>query len=108
MASVGNGATVPTEPRELPSHSHRASDRFIVEKKAIGARLRQLRKARGWTQEKAAEHTGVDWRHIQMIEAGQLNVTVLTLVRLAEGFGVELATFFVDYQPASAPGSSTP
>lgn len=91
-----HGAHVSTEPRDLPSHSHRDSDRFTVEKKAIGMRLRQLRKARGWTQEKAAEATGVDWRHIQMIEAGQLNVTVLTLVRLAEGFGVQLGAFFAD------------
>ena len=96
MVWVGNGANVPTEPRELPSHSHRSSDRFTAEKKAIGAQLRQLPQGQGWTQDKAAEATGVDWRHIQMIEAGQLNVTILTLVWLAEGFGVEVAAFFVD------------
>ena len=93
---------MPTSPRDLPSHDHRSSKRFAVEKKAIGERLRRLRKARKWTQEKTAEATGLDTRHVQMIEAGQLNVTVLTLVRLAEGFGVQLAVFFVDEEsPAS-------
>jgi transcriptional regulator with XRE-family HTH domain len=82
--------------RELPSKIHRSSDRFTVEKRALGARLRALRKAREWTLDKAAEHTGLDWRHIQMIEAGQPNVTLLTLVRLAEGFGVPLGEFFSD------------
>lgn len=79
-----------------PSKPHRSSDRFIAEKRAIGRRLRALRTARDWTLDKAAERTGVDWRHVQMVEAGDVNVTVLTLVRLAEGFGVELGAFFVD------------
>ena len=93
---VSNRASVSTESRDLPSHSHRSSDRFIVEKKAIGRRLRALRKARGWTLETAAEHTGLDWRHVQMVELGTTNATVLTLVRLADGFGVELAVLFID------------
>lgn len=86
----------PPPSRDLPSLIHRSSERFTDEKKAIGARLRALRKARGWTLDKAAEETGVDWRHVQMVEAGQSNVTILTLVRLAQGFGVQLSAFFVD------------
>lgn len=101
---VGDGARMASPPRELPSESSRSSDRFIAEKKAIGARLRALRKVRGWTLDKAAEQTGVDWRHIQMVEAGQTNVTLLTLVRLAEGFGVALSAFFIDAEPAEDVG----
>jgi DNA-binding XRE family transcriptional regulator len=93
---VGNRADMPTVPRELPSQAHRSSERFTAEKKALGARLRALRQARQWTLDKAAEHTGVDWRHIQMVEVGDSNVTLLTLVRLAEGFEVPLSVFFVD------------
>jgi len=93
---VSDRAGVPSQPRELPSQSSRASERFRAEKKAIGMRLRALRTARGWTLDKAAEQTGVDWRHIQMVEAGHSNVTLLTLVRIAEGFGVPLSTFFID------------
>ena len=32
----------------------------------------------------------MEYQHIQKIEAGQLNVTLLTLVRLGEAFGVRL------------------
>jgi len=98
---------MPTQARELPSTNHRASDRFLTEKKALGARLRALRKAREWTLDKAAEHTGLDWRHIQMIEAGQPNVTLLTLVRLAEGFAVPLSAFFAEL-PACEPTTACP
>lgn len=93
---IGKGAHVPSPSRELPSQSSRASERFVDEKKAIGRRLRALRISRGWTLDKAAEQTGVDWRHVQMVEAGDTNVTLLTLVRLAEGFEVPLSVFFVD------------
>lgn len=93
---IGQGAKVPSQPRELPSQSSRASERFVDEKKALGRRLRALRTSKGWTLEKAAEQTGVDWRHVQMVEVGDTNVTLLTLVRLAEGFGVPLSAFFVD------------
>lgn len=96
---VGDGARMASPPRELPSESSRSSERFIAEKKAIGARLRALRKARGWTLDQTAEQTGVDWRHVQMVEVGDTNVTLLTLVRLAEGFGVPLSAFFVDTEP---------
>lgn len=96
---VGDRAGMSTPPRELPSENSRSSERFLAEKKAIGARLRALRKARGWTLDKTAEVTGVDWRHVQMVEVGQTNVTLLTLVRLAEGFDVALSAFFVDAEP---------
>lgn len=86
---------MPTAPRgEPPSRTYRRSARFLAEVAQLGRRLRAVRKARGWTLDQAAEATGVDLKHIQMIEAGKLNVTVLTLVRLAEGFGVEVREFF--------------
>lgn len=87
---------MPTPSRELPSRPHRSSARYLTEAKALGARLRALRKARGWTLDQAAEAADMDYQHIQKIEGGKLNVTLVTLVRLAEGLGVELAAFFVD------------
>ena len=85
-----------TAQRELPSHQYRSSDRYLKEAKALGTRMRAVRKARGLTLDKAAELADMDYQHIQKIEAGKLNVTLVTLVRLAEGLGVDLAAFFVD------------
>ena len=49
----------------------------------------RLRRARKWTQEEAAHQTGMSTRLFQRIEAGETNVTLTTLARLIEGFGVE-------------------
>lgn len=96
-------ASVPSPSRELPSRVYRSSERFLTEAKDLGLRLRALRKARGWTLDKAAEHTGVDLKHIQMIEAGKLNVTLITLVRLSEGFGVRVGDLFGTSLSSEAP-----
>ena len=72
----------------------RQTPRFHAEVKALGLRVRQLRLARKWTLEGAAEATNLDLKHLQKIEAGKLNVTLVTLVRLAEGFGEPVASLF--------------
>jgi transcriptional regulator with XRE-family HTH domain len=53
-----------------------------------------MREKRGWTLERAAEAMDLDLKHLQKIEAGKLNVTLVTLVRIAEGLSVPLATLF--------------
>lgn len=102
---AGHGADVASPPRELPSRAYRTSEDFLSEACALGRRLRALRKARGWTLDKAAEHTGVDLKHIQMIEAGKLNVTLITLVRLSRGFGLRVGDLFdasfLEHSPSS-------
>ena len=60
----------------------------------LGARIRELRLAQGLTLEVAAERGGMDLKHWQKIEAGTLNVTIATLVRIARGLGVEVADLF--------------
>lgn len=100
---AGHRPIVPRHPRELPSRVYRTSERFLTEAKELGLRLRALRKARGWTLDTAAEHTGVDLKHIQMIEAGKLNVTLITLVRLSEGFGVRVGDLFGTSLPSEVP-----
>lgn len=81
---------MPSRPREERPASY---DTEIAQ---IGARVRKLRTGRGWTLETAAEHTGVDWKHLQKIEAAQLNPTVMTLLRIAEGYQVPFWALFTD------------
>ena len=81
---------MPSRPRDERPAS------FDAEIAMIGARVRKLRTGRGWTLEAAAEHTGVDWKHLQKIEAAQLNPTVMTLLRIAEGFQVPFGVLFRD------------
>lgn len=86
---------MPSRPREQrPSRSYRASARYISAAKLLGRRIRELRKARGWTLYEASDAMDIDLKHLQRLETGSLNVTLVTLVRIAEGLGVELDELF--------------
>ena len=65
------------------------ADRAI---KDIGRRIAEIRRERGWTQEQGAERLGLQTNNLQRIELGMQNLTVRSLVRLANGLGVGLAS----------------
>jgi transcriptional regulator with XRE-family HTH domain len=55
-------------------------------------KLRALRKARGWTQERAAEKCGVGYKLFQLYELGiKRNPGLLTLEKIAHGFGLDVS-----------------
>jgi transcriptional regulator with XRE-family HTH domain len=62
--------------------------------KDVGRRVAELRRDRGWTQEGFAERIGLQANNLQRIELGMQNLTVRSLVRLANGLGVGLASLF--------------
>lgn len=51
--------------------------------------------ALGLSQEEVAERIGIATRHYQKIEAGELNVTVATLCKVADALRTEAATLLV-------------
>ena len=77
-----------------PSRLHRQSARYRREARALGLQVRALRQAKGWTLEEAAEKGDMDLKHWQKIEAGTINVTLVTLVRIAEGLGETVGSLF--------------
>lgn len=66
------------------SPAYRATQRRFSEN------LQRIRARRRLTQEQIAELCGLAPRHIQMMEAGEVNCTILTLSRLAEGLGIDV------------------
>lgn len=58
--------------------------------RALGAKVRQLRKKRGYSQEDMLSF-GFSTRHWQQIEAGR-PITVTTLLRIYEVFNTSMAT----------------
>jgi transcriptional regulator with XRE-family HTH domain len=58
--------------------------------------VRSLRLAAGLTVKKAAERAQMHWRHWQKIEAGQINITMLTLSRLAQVLKVDASALLGD------------
>lgn len=56
----------------------------------IGARLRQVRTARGWTLDELASRSGVSRRQLINIERGGGNPSIATLLRLSDALGLGL------------------
>ncbi len=56
----------------------------------FGQRLKMLRAEKGVTQKTMAEFLEKTERHYQDMEAGKINVPGLTLIKLADFYGVSL------------------
>ena len=56
----------------------------------FGLRVRQLREARGWSQEDLAEKADMHRTYVSGIERGTRNPTLTVLGRIAGGFGMTL------------------
>ena len=79
---------------ERPSRVARKSPRFVAEARDLGRHLRALREDQALTLEQASERMHVAPKHLQKIETGQLNVTLVTLVRIADGLGTSVRNLF--------------
>jgi transcriptional regulator with XRE-family HTH domain len=63
-------------------------------------RLRELRLARGWTQEAAAEKCGIGYKLMQLYELGiKTNPGLLTLEKIASGFDLDISEFLAAELP---------
>jgi transcriptional regulator with XRE-family HTH domain len=58
--------------------------------RAIGARVKQERNARGWTLDRLAAQAQVSRRMVVNVEQGSVNPSVGTLLRLSDALGVGL------------------
>lgn len=58
--------------------------------KHIGKEVARLRTARGLSQEALAHAAGLHRSYVGKVERGEKNVTIGTLLKLAEALGVEL------------------
>src|SRR5690242_14634722 len=65
---------------------------------AVGSRIRNARKARGFSQDKLAYSIPLDRAHIGMIENGKRAATIPTLTKLAVALGCEVGEFFPPVQ----------
>jgi transcriptional regulator with XRE-family HTH domain len=72
----------------------------------LGLKVVALRRARRITQERLAEQLSMDTRDLRRIEAGDANVTVRTLVRMARALEVEVNELFLapTTRPRRSPG----
>jgi len=73
----------------------------------LATRVRELRKARGWTLEQAATHAGLARSTLSKIENGQMSPTYEALKKLAEGLEISVPQLFTPPQKAQVSGRMT-
>lgn len=60
----------------------------------IGARIKEVRKAKGLTQERLAEEVKISPRYLSRLEVGQQSASLETLARVCEALNIELWELF--------------
>jgi transcriptional regulator with XRE-family HTH domain len=70
-------------------------------KRLIGERIRQLRKEKGFSQERLGYESELHCTHIGSIERGQKNWSIDTLIKVAKGLNVEVADLFTFVMPTA-------
>lgn len=63
-------------------------------KQLLGARIKELRKGRGITQDQLAERVGLATRYISMIEVGRSSPSLETVENIARALDVQMKVLF--------------
>src|ERR1039457_3798282 len=83
-------------------HNHHTSEVDDL-LRCLGQRIRDVRKQRGWSQTAASEHIGVHWTYLGHLErAEKPGVSVMSIARIANAFGVTLADMFAGLEQGEA------
>lgn len=64
-------------------------------RRLVGARISELRRAQGLSQRKLAQMISMDHAYISKLEAGKENPSLDTLTRISTGLDVHIAQLFV-------------
>lgn len=67
---------------------------FMTTKELLGARIKELRRKRGLTQDKLSEMIDIDPKHLSRIEVGGSYPSFETLEKISTALKVELKDFF--------------
>jgi transcriptional regulator with XRE-family HTH domain len=67
-------------------------------KARFGKRVRQLRLARGWSQERLAERADISTPYLSGVERGHRNPTLVKLVKIARALDCGVGELFVEHE----------
>lgn len=82
------------DPKSLIQIARQSGTTEIAEPLDLGARVRELRKARDWTLEQAAGQAGLARSTLSKIENGQMSPTYEALKKLATGLEISVPQLF--------------
>ncbi len=83
-----------SDPKRLIRVARAAGQEAPVEPMNLGERVRELRKARAWTLEQAANQAGLARSTLSKIENGQMSPTYDALKKLAVGLDISIPQLF--------------
>ena len=86
------------DPKSLIRIARSAGPDELAEPLALGVRVRELRKARDWTLEQAANQAGLARSTLSKIENGQMSPTYEALKKLAIGLSISVPQLFTPPQ----------
>ena len=62
--------------------------------KDLGIRIQELRKKKGFSQEKFAFHINMDRTYLASVEAGKRNISVNNIKKIADGLDISISELF--------------
>lgn len=86
--------TKPKNPPSLITMARADGEESAIEPLHLGARVRELRKARNWTLEQAAKQAGLARSTLSKIENEQMSPTFDAVRKLAGGLGISIPQLF--------------
>ncbi|MBM7069687.1 helix-turn-helix domain-containing protein [Actibacterium sp. 188UL27-1] len=92
------------DPKTLIRIAREGGHDELAEPLDLGQRVRDLRKAQGWTLEQAAGHAGLARSTLSKIENGQMSPTYVALKKLAEGLQISVPQLFTPPSKAGING----
>ena len=95
------------DPKAIIRIARESGDETPAEPVNLGLRVRDLRKARGWTLEQAAAQAGLARSTLSKIENGQMSPTYEALKKLAEGLAISVPQLFTPPKRLQVSGRMT-
>ena len=71
------------------------SDQYILQR--FGQQVRNLRQRKAMSQEELAARAGVHRTYIGMIERGEKNVTIISMMKIATALDIEISELLKDF-----------
>jgi transcriptional regulator with XRE-family HTH domain len=64
--------------------------------KKVGNTLRKIQKEKGYSMENLANETEIEYRQLGRIERGEINTSIISLLRICQTLNIEMKTLFED------------
>ncbi|MEO8242147.1 MAG: helix-turn-helix domain-containing protein [bacterium] len=93
-----------SDPKKLIRIARENGSDAVAEPLDLGQRVRELRKAKGWTLDQAAQQAGLARSTLSKIENGQMSPTYEAVKKLAEGLKITVPQLFTPAGRAQVSG----